>query len=184
MQSKAQSSMEYLTIYGMAIITIGIVLAALFTLGLFNSSSISSSSCTASVGYLCSAPLLTTSGTLNVIIGQQTGSNEYNIGIACTSLTSSSGPNPSTAMMYIAADGSLSASLPATPLALYIYNVQSVSIGDLPCYGTTGLQLGNIGLGFQYTGTLWITYTTSSDAPGVNNPYRTTKLASLSLKSV
>ena len=69
---KAQSAMEYLMTYGWAILIISVVLASLFSLGVFNSGTSLSTACIAFAGYTCSAPLLHT-GTLSVTVGQATG---------------------------------------------------------------------------------------------------------------
>lgn len=66
--------MEYLMTYGWAILIIAVVLAALFSLGVFNGSNINGNSCIASSGYLCSSPSYSHSnGNIIVIIGQDTG---------------------------------------------------------------------------------------------------------------
>ena len=75
---KAQSAMEYLMTYGWAILIIAVVLGALFSLGVFSGSSLLGTSCVASPGYLCQNPVLSTSGTLTVLIGQSTGATDYN----------------------------------------------------------------------------------------------------------
>ncbi len=76
---KAQSAMEYLMTYGWAILIIAIVLAALFSLGVFSSSSFTGTVCVASSGFLCSNPILH-AGNFVATIGQATGTN-WNSGI-------------------------------------------------------------------------------------------------------
>ncbi|MGC9190792.1 MAG: hypothetical protein ACP5FR_02670 [Candidatus Micrarchaeia archaeon] len=71
---KAQSAMEYLMTYGWAILIIAIVLAALFSLGVFSSSSFTGTVCVASSGFLCSNPILH-DGTFSATIGQATGTS-------------------------------------------------------------------------------------------------------------
>ena len=71
---KAQSAMEYLMTYGWAILIIAIVLAALFSLGIFSSSSFTGTTCIASSGFLCSSPVWT-GGILHVTLGQSTGTS-------------------------------------------------------------------------------------------------------------
>ncbi len=69
---KLQSAMEYLLTYGWAILIIGFVMVALFSLEIFGGSSLSSS-CIALSGYICQSPILHGS-TLSATIGQDTGS--------------------------------------------------------------------------------------------------------------
>ena len=73
-KSRAQSAMEYLMTYGWAILIIAVVLGALFSLGVFSSSSLLGTSCVAISGYYCSTPVLNhANGNLLVTIGQATG---------------------------------------------------------------------------------------------------------------
>ncbi len=71
---KAQSAMEYLMTYGWAILIIAIVLAALFSLGVFSSSSFLGTTCISLSGYTCSSPLLH-SGEFTATVGQATGTS-------------------------------------------------------------------------------------------------------------
>ncbi|MGC9099017.1 MAG: hypothetical protein ACP5HW_00500 [Candidatus Micrarchaeia archaeon] len=78
MMIKAQSAMEYLMTYGWAILIISVVLGALFSLGVFSGSSMLGTSCIAAPGYLCQNPVLSTSGTLTFLFGQNIGAPVYN----------------------------------------------------------------------------------------------------------
>jgi len=71
---KAQSAMEYLMTYGWAILIIAIVLAALFSLGIFSSSSFTGTTCIATSGFICASPVWT-AGVLHVTLGQSTGTS-------------------------------------------------------------------------------------------------------------
>ncbi|MEM3482827.1 MAG: hypothetical protein QW091_01300, partial [Candidatus Micrarchaeaceae archaeon] len=75
---KAQSAMEYLMTYGWAILIIAVVLGALFSLGLFSASSFIGSSCIAQSGFYCAGVTLSTSGGLQLTIGQATGTTFTN----------------------------------------------------------------------------------------------------------
>lgn len=70
---KAQSAMEYLMTYGWAILIIAIVLAALFSLGVFNSNLVGNN-CIAVPGFFCSRPILE-NGNLILSVGQNIGSS-------------------------------------------------------------------------------------------------------------
>ncbi len=82
-QYRAQSAMEYLMTYGWAILIIAVVLGALFSLGVFNGSSVLGNACVAQSGYLCQSPLYghgvvgttPTAGNIVVQLGQNTGQN-------------------------------------------------------------------------------------------------------------
>jgi hypothetical protein len=76
---KAQSALEYLTTYGWAIIIISVVIAALFSLGLFNPGSLVNTSCIFPADFTCLSAVLTGSnGTLMVNIQQAL---PYNINV-------------------------------------------------------------------------------------------------------
>ena len=66
---KAQSAMEYLMTYGWAILIIGIALAAMFQMGLFNPSRYVTNTCTLPSGLACGQFILYSNGTLSVSIG-------------------------------------------------------------------------------------------------------------------
>ena len=69
---KSQSAMEYLMTYGWAILIIAIVLAALFSLGIFSSGSLIGTTCIANSGFLCGTPIAHGT-TFTASIGQATG---------------------------------------------------------------------------------------------------------------
>ena len=75
---KAQSAMEYLMTYGWAILIIAIVLAALYSLGIFSSGSLIGTTCIANSGFLCSAPIAHGT-TFTASIGQATGAQWTNV---------------------------------------------------------------------------------------------------------
>ncbi len=73
---KGQSAMEYLMTYGWAILIIAIVLAALFSLGVFGGGLGLPNACVAQSGFSCSSPVYGhATGNILVTIGQNTGSN-------------------------------------------------------------------------------------------------------------
>lgn len=79
---RAQSAMEYLMTYGWAILIIAIVLAAMFTLGIFKSPV--GTTCRSFPGYVCTAPVFTgtlsAGGNLIASVGQGTGATWYDVG--------------------------------------------------------------------------------------------------------
>ena len=77
-QPKAQSAMEYLMTYGWAILIIAIVLAALFSLGIFSSGSLIGTTCIANSGFLCGTPIAHGT-TFTASIGQATGAQWTNV---------------------------------------------------------------------------------------------------------
>jgi len=138
---RAQSAMEYLMTYGWAILIIAVVLGALFSLGVFNSSSLIGTACIPLSGYYCANPVLA-SNTLTLTIGQATG-------------TSYSGVTA-----YIVPSGS----------TLNTATDPSNSITTLSSGQTVTVTFSNIGantilpsaLGAAFTGQVWLVYSTAS----------------------
>jgi hypothetical protein len=191
--------MEYLMTYGWAILIIAVVLAALFSLGVFSSGSLLGTSCVGSPGYQCTNPVLSTSGNVAFTFGQNTGSTIYNVGFICAAITNSLGP-------YITAPGgiggnleflnsggtSVSSVVPSGSTGFSLLSGQTVALpstgNGVVCYASTGNTLavsdGNpVPVGTAFSGSIWMNYTTSSGTPGTSsNPWYITKIASVTVK--
>ncbi len=124
--------MEYLMTYGWAILIVAVVLGALYSLGIFNGANFLGGTCIAAPGYLCSNPLLSTSGTLSFTYGYQ-GPNVTIVGFACT--------NTTTAPSSFASSGSSN---------LEPGQEESVSVS---CPIPSGATIGT-----PYSGYLWVEY--------------------------
>ncbi|MEM3827532.1 MAG: hypothetical protein QXR58_02950 [Candidatus Micrarchaeaceae archaeon] len=162
---KAQSAMEYLMTYGWAILIIAVVLGALFSLGVFNSSSLIGTSCVALSGYYCANPVLSTTGTLTLTVGQATG----------TTYTS--------ATVYIVPSGQTFNSVdPANyviPGGLSTGQTVPVTITMPTSSAYTGFPSSYSTVGTTFTGYVWLAYTTPSSGPSVLE----SQIATLSVKS-
>ncbi len=135
LSSKAQSAMEYLMTYGWAILIIAVVLAALFELGVFKVSL--PNECIASSGYYCQNPILSTTGVLNVSIGQGTGQTMY-----------------STYVLFVPSGGSLSQAA-----STYIGTLQSGQVVSTNINLPTGSPYpSSYTLGTTLTGYLYLRY--------------------------
>ena len=130
----AQSAMEYLMTYGWAILIISIVLASLWTLGLFSGrpGGGSGASCVGTVGYLCGTPVLASNGLLLTSIGQTVSGSALTVtGLGCSNTSTV----PSTF-------SSTSFTLPPSQSASVAFNC----------------NLPSSVVGSSFTGTLWIQY--------------------------
>ena len=145
---KAQSAMEYLMTYGWAILIIAVVLGALFSLGVFSGSSLLGTSCIASPGYLCQNPVLSTSGTLTVLVGQSTGATDYNAIFYVSPQTSSVGTTGFPTTVYSCA-----------PAGSTVSSGQTVT---LSC--STGLPNPSA-IGTAFSGYIWLNYSSTSGGP-------------------
>jgi hypothetical protein len=84
MQLKAQSAIEYLTTYGWAILIVGVVLAALFSLGVFSPSTFTGQECLLPAGLSCTNLNLASNGLLTINILQVTQSPINVTAIGCS----------------------------------------------------------------------------------------------------
>ncbi|MGC8479041.1 MAG: hypothetical protein ACP5NE_03935 [Candidatus Micrarchaeia archaeon] len=157
-KTKAQSAMEYLMTYGWAILIIAVVLGALFSLGVFNSSSLIGTSCVALSGYYCANPVLSTSGTLTLTVGQATG----------TSFSS--------ATVYIVPSGSTFSTSDANAVITGgLASGQTIPVSiTLPTTSPYPTSYSTVGTPF--TGYVWLMYSTSSSSN------LETQIATLSVK--
>ncbi len=169
---KAQSAMEYLMTYGWAILIIAIVLAALFSLGVFSSSSFLGTTCVASSGYLCQSPLLH-AGSLTFTFGQSTG----------TSWTS--------ADVFFIASGSAAPTYSTMPAASGCFDVVSGGLAsgqtttvtaNAPAPGGSSTTCGTTFVttaGTSYSGSVWVAFQTASTSSDV----LLSQVATMTLKS-
>ncbi|MCL5427669.1 MAG: YncE family protein [Candidatus Marsarchaeota archaeon] len=136
--AKAQSATEYLSTYGWLIITVSIVLVVLFDLNVFQGKSILPAECLAQSGFLCTNPVLNTTGSLLITFGQSLGTSISITGLACASNSSEPGS-------FMAPTGS-----------------EAESIGPGAETRLTFLcPLASNTVGASFSGTLWIQYTKS-----------------------
>ncbi|MCW6160476.1 MAG: hypothetical protein LVQ95_05335 [Candidatus Micrarchaeales archaeon] len=144
LNTKAQSAMEYLMTYGWAILVILVVLGILYLLHVFSPNSVIGNQCIVNFGYLCQTPVMSTSGELSVLIGQNTGQNYYNIALACTASTNSTSGGPFTngtsPWYYVNSTGSLKTSYNSSSTYTLSSGVK-LNVNNLPCFGTTGTLL-------------------------------------------
>lgn len=151
---RAQSAMEYLMTYGWAILIIAIVLGALFSLGVFSSSSFIGTTCIPSAGYFCSSPILH-GGTFNVIVGQATGTTWATANVFFVS----GGGSPSTVAsgltgcVYYGFANSISSGQTFT----VSFNAPVTLTGGTASCGT--VYSGTVGT--SYSGAMWAEYTTT-----------------------
>ncbi len=157
--AKAQSAMEYLMTYGWAILIIAVVLGALFQLGVFTTKSYLPAGCIPQSGFLCSNPVLSTSGVLTVTIGQAIAQQLSNVNV-----------------YFVPSGGTLS-------------NAASASIGTLNMGQEANVQLqlptgspypGSYALGTPLTGYVYLGFTESGISQTVEIGTLTTKVQSTS----
>ncbi len=203
--------MEYLMTYGWAILIIAVVLAALFSLGVFTNPGLGIA-CIASPGYTCQSVTLAQTGTINVSLsftfGQASGSTIYNVGMACSATASAGGlPNPTTnsvatqnTIVYLTPTGAatqngLNPSVGVTsPLTLI--SGATLRVSKLLCYSSAADSNGAVGLaltpttapiGTSFSGGIYMNYTLSPTAPttgGGTNPVYTVRIATFTAKVV
>ncbi len=169
---KAQSAMEYLMTYGWAILIISVVLASLFSLGVFNSGASLSTTCLPLAGYTCTSPLLH-SGAMFLGVGQATGAAWSNT-VYYYDPTGTTGCDL-TALVPTAAGTTIPNSVwNGISLSSGFANTIVINPGDTD----TAVFSASAGSGTSYSGTLWVSYNTLQ----VSN--LCVQVATISLKSV
>ncbi len=174
-KSRAQSAMEYLMTYGWAILIIAVVLAALFAIGVFNGSNVTSSVCIAAPGFLCSGAVYSHS-TANIVatIGQSSGTNWITANVVFVP----SGVPLSEGVPMISFD-SLPANTYLTTSQLGLYNG-----GEALLYLPVNSVAQPVPVGTVVVGAIWASYsyyTTSQGIQQTNTGYA--QIATLTLKA-
>ncbi|MDE1870418.1 MAG: hypothetical protein KGH71_05580, partial [Candidatus Micrarchaeota archaeon] len=136
---RAQSAMEYLLTYGWAFLIIGVVLGAMFALGIFNPGQFASPECLLPAGFSCLSFFLSTNGQLQVNLEQATQTPLNITGYNCT--------QNSTVKM-----------IPIPPANQIYLPIGSNYTFTMNCF-TTGNILAAMSPGQFYTGTLAFNYT-------------------------
>lgn len=174
------SEREHLLIYVWAMTIVVVISVIFYTAGVLKSSSSIGTACQAKIGYTCSSPVLSTSGNLTVTLTLEVGPPIYNVGLACVSTPHQAMlPNPESATVYIANNGSAT-SIPAnSPAAGFVlmFEGRSIRISGLKCFGTNTKPLAYLEQGSALTEYMWINYTSSPGAPSDTNRMYTSSLA-------
>ena len=164
--SRAQSAMEYLMTYGWAILIILIVLGVLYLLNVFSPNGLLGNQCNVQFKYSCTGLTIATNGTASLLLGQNTGTNFYNVEIACTeSINSTGGP-------YASGD-------PWVTLTSELDSGTSLQVNGTPCYSNTGSPLGTQAIGTAFDGYLWMRYTSAPTPEGGANGWVTQRVATV-----
>jgi hypothetical protein len=185
-QIKAQSAMEYLMTYGWAILIIAVVLAALFSLGVFNATAALGTACIADTGYYCGGITYShATGLIALTIGQNTGQNWATANIifvpqGTPMLAGASGiPN-----VFTVLTGAVTAGDVAAVESNWVSGEQ-ITLNN-PLAGTatselspnTGAPVTTNPVGYSVSGTIWAAYTTT-----VGGAVQYAHLASVTLKA-
>jgi hypothetical protein len=182
--SRAQSAMEYLMTYGWAILIIAVVLAALFSLNVFNAGSSLGTSCIGQPGFACTTPIISSAGVLSFTLGQGVGYTAYNVIATCISSASTltTGTTPFNVIGTAgAAYGAAVTSPTVSSSSNSISSGSTVTFSGVQCYsGTTGSTAATpTPIGTAFTGTIWLGYTTTSGTA----PLQYVKIATVAVKS-
>ncbi|MEM3791383.1 MAG: hypothetical protein QXL16_01475 [Candidatus Micrarchaeaceae archaeon] len=158
---RLQSAMEYLMTYGWAILIIAVVLGALFTLGVFNSSSLLGTHCIATPGFTCSSATMGTNSYATVTFSQATGSTLYLQGAACSSAASPSG-FPLYGNINVNNTRSTNVMVNGQSLVGHVITIPSGTTFTLvvPCYSSNTLP-SSVAIGSAFSGEIWLNYTTT-----------------------
>lgn len=154
---KAQSAVDFMTSYGVAIIIVVIAAYVVLRLGIF-AGNIAQPVCTSASSFSCVALSLSTNGTATFVLTQAVGGTINIVGAACSSAVGTAGTGPAYGnigvLNYSAAPQYYPNSALQNGLQMYSGSSKTIQIG---CWGPFGLSKEN--LGDSYTGYIWINYT-------------------------
>ncbi len=186
---RAQSAMEYLMTYGWAILIIAVVLGALFSLGVFSSSSFLGTTCIASSGFECISPVLihgtaaTTPQTgFTATVGQSTGVSWSDANVIF--VLSGQGPPSVPGAAAVAGAGGEGVctvnlnSFSSGQSSSITFNGALTSGTTCTAFGS-GVVPSTSTVGASMSGTLWATYQTSTS--GSTTQY--VQIATVTLKA-
>ncbi len=141
---KQQAALEYLTMYGLAIIIIAAVLVALFLLGVFNPQQFVSQQCAMAGGFQCLSYSMAANGMLTLVISQSTISPIEVNGVGC----------------YVNS-GSMNIEAPNNPPNNEIYmQIGSNATFYAQCYNSANVPFTG-SIGDIYTGSIAVSYINS-----------------------
>jgi len=138
--NRLQSSIEYLSTYGWAILILAVVIAALAVLGFFSPQSAAGTTCVINQGFTCTQPYLSSNGILSFTLVQNKYQDVNVTGVGCSSNSSNS---------HITA--------PYNPPSNQINMHQATShVFNVQCYSNTGNFVGAVGTPFA--GDIYVNY--------------------------
>ena len=135
--------MEYLMTYGWAILIISVVLGALFSLGVFSSSSFIGTSCIPSSGYYCSISQYTHGNASIIVTVGQSGSNAWSY----------------VALAYVPQGTASSSGIPAVANANIISLTSGIASGGEV---TETFNAPSSSVGGSTAGSIWACYSSSA----------------------
>ena len=138
--------------YGWAILIISVVLASLFSLGVFNAGSSLSTACVSSAGYICSSPLLH-AGQFSVTLGQATGNSWTNTVVYYD-------PSGTTGCAFVPTPGLASGTIANT--AWNMLTLSSAASNSLTFVGSGTVLPSSATAGTSYSGTIWASYNSAT----------------------
>ena len=133
MHSRQQTAVEFIMTYGWAIVAVVVALGVMYSLGIFGLGSNGATGCSVLEGFSCTKPILYSSGTLTIGMGE-IGSTKTITAVGCSHNTTAP------------------TSWQSTNITLQSGQVKNFSF---VCPGVQGSRLGVI-----YQGTLWVQYST------------------------
>ncbi len=141
---KLQAALEYLSMYGWAVLIIAVAIAALFALGFFNASGFVGQQCAMSGGFSCLAYSMAQNGMLTIGISQSTISPIDVNGVGCyvnsNEMNIAAPYNPPTNEIHLQIGSN------------YTFNAQCYDSANVPFSGA---------IGSVYTGFLAVSYINS-----------------------
>jgi hypothetical protein len=154
-QARAQSALDMLVAYGVAILVIAVTIYIILQLGIFNNR-LAQNYCNSAPSFICDQMAINTTGVVTIIFTQGTGGTMNITGISCASLANNTFYGPEYGNFYTWPYGK--AAYPSNQLqnGLIVYSSNQTKI-TFYCYGPGGIAKGQ--LGNTFSGFVWLNYT-------------------------
>ncbi len=156
---RAQSAIDFLTSYGIAILVIAVAIYVVLQLGVFNYK-LAPDYCDPSPGIRCVSVAMQGNGTVILLISQSTGGALNLSGAACSALPNSAASGPKYGNVNVLPYATAPSYYPTNALGkgVELYPGQPLPL-TVYCYGPGGRSTGKIGN--PYSGFVWLNYTYS-----------------------
>lgn len=148
--ARLQNAVEFLMTYGWAILILIVVIATLYSLGIFNQGSVAPNLCALPANVGCVSAVLWPNGIVSVNIQQATAYTINIVGIGCNTQGIANAPAPSSGNAMLLIGGNATFSVQCWTVSGVTWTAYNAPIGQTYS-GYIILNYTDIGTGFQHT---------------------------------
>ncbi len=163
---RSQSTIDFLTSYGIVIVVVAVTVALIFELGVF-SPQFAPRYCNAAPSFSCAAFIMASNGTFTFLLSQSIGSSIRITAIGCSSEVNGTGVGPRYGNVQMIGASSYYPTNGFTPGTVLFSNMPAQF--SVYCYDAPGNAPASGPLSSTFIGYVWLNYTYS----GLPSTYRT-----------